>query len=121
MITQVKHVSIPVRDQNKALAFYTEKLGFKVVVDVDFGDGQRWIELSIPGAETQIVLFTPEGHESRVRTLSNIIFTSRDIKKTYTDLLAKGVEFTVSPTEEPWGTYCILKDPDGNTFCISNT
>ncbi|NGX48399.1 MAG: hypothetical protein K1000chlam3_01790 [Chlamydiae bacterium] len=122
MITAVKHVSIPVKDQDKALKFYTEKLGFEVAVDAEFVPGeQRWIELKVPGAETMVVLFTSEGHEDRIGTFSNIIFTSEDIRKTYEDLKARGVEFTEDVTEESWGTYAIFKDPDGNTFCLSST
>ena len=67
MLNAIDIVSIPVRDQNAALKFYTEKLGFKVATDQYFGDGkQRWIELLIPGAESRLALFTPEEHESRI-------------------------------------------------------
>ena len=52
MIRGVKIVSIPVRNQDVALQFYTEKIGFKVATDQPFGPGQRWIELLIPGADT---------------------------------------------------------------------
>lgn len=122
MIAGVKHVSIPVKDQDKALKFYTEKLGFEVLTDVEFGpDNQRWIELKIPGGETQVVLFTPEGHETRVGTFSNIVFMSDDIHKTYKELKARGVKFTTEPTEEPWGTFTVFQDPDGNTFCLSSS
>jgi catechol 2,3-dioxygenase-like lactoylglutathione lyase family enzyme len=58
MIRGVKFVSIPVVDQDRALAFYTEKLGFRVATDQPFDDKQRWIELAIPGAETGVVLFS---------------------------------------------------------------
>ncbi len=64
MIRGVKIVSIPVRNQDVALKFYTEKLGFKVATDQPFGPGQRWIELLIPGADTALALFTPPGHEA---------------------------------------------------------
>lgn len=120
MIASVKHVSIPVMDYDRALAFYTETLGFNTLVDVAFGDGQRWIKLKIPNAETQIVLFSPEGHERQIGAFSNIVFSSNDVEKTYQDLLNKGVEFTVPPTEESWGIYCIFKDSEGNTFCLSS-
>ena len=59
MIKAVKFVSIPVRDQEQALAFYTEKLGFQILTDQPFDAKQRWIELRIPGSETKVVLFTP--------------------------------------------------------------
>jgi catechol 2,3-dioxygenase-like lactoylglutathione lyase family enzyme len=49
VITHVKFVSIPTRDQYKALAFYTEKLGFKLVTDQPHDDKQRWIEMRIGG------------------------------------------------------------------------
>src|SRR5580692_11915114 len=89
MIKAVKHVSIAVRNQDKALDFFHNKLGFEIVCDVPFGKGQRWIELKIPGADTQIVLFTPDGHENRIGTFSNVVFTCSDIDKTYEDLQGK--------------------------------
>jgi catechol 2,3-dioxygenase-like lactoylglutathione lyase family enzyme len=55
MIRAIDIVSIPVGDQDAALKFYTEKLGFKVATNQYLGDGkQRWIELLIPGAETRL-------------------------------------------------------------------
>lgn len=119
MISGVKHVSIPVKDQDRALKFYTEKLGFELLVDAEMGP-QRWIELKIPGGETQVVLFTPEGHEDRVGTFSNVVFMSDDIQKTFKELKAKGVKFKGELKEEPWGTYAILEDSEGNTFCLSS-
>lgn len=121
MITQVKHVGIYVKDQKKALKFYTEILGFKVVTDVEFGAGQRWIKLKIPDGDTQIVLFTPEGFEDRIGTFSNIVFHTNDVKKTAAALKKKGVIFTQEPTEESWGTFALFNDVDGNTFCLSST
>ena len=69
MIKQLKFVGIPTADQDRALAFWTEKMGFRVTTDQPMGN-QRWIELAIPGAQTGIVLFTPEGHEDRIGTFS---------------------------------------------------
>jgi catechol 2,3-dioxygenase-like lactoylglutathione lyase family enzyme len=66
MIRGVKFVSIPTRDQDRALDFWTQKVGFQVATDQPFGGGQRWIELRIPGADTRFVLFTPPGHEDRI-------------------------------------------------------
>lgn len=71
MIKRIKFIGIPVLDQDRALSFYTEKLGFRILTDQQFSENQRWIELSIPGAETGVVLFTPDGHESRVGTFVN--------------------------------------------------
>jgi catechol 2,3-dioxygenase-like lactoylglutathione lyase family enzyme len=55
MIKQIKFISIPVADQNRALDFYTDKLGFTIITDQPFDEKQRWIELRIPKAETRVV------------------------------------------------------------------
>ena len=70
MIKLLKFVGVPTSDQDRALAFWTEKVGFRVATDQPMG-AQRWIELSIPGADTGVVLFTPEGHEDRIGTFFN--------------------------------------------------
>ena len=66
MIRGIKFVGIPVRDQDVSLKFYTQALGLKVVTDQPFTNKQRWIELLIPGADTGVALYTPEGHEKRI-------------------------------------------------------
>jgi hypothetical protein len=65
------------------LRFYTEKLGFRILTDQEFLETQRWIELSIPGAETGVVLFTPEGQEDRIGTPVNTSWQVDRIDRTY--------------------------------------
>jgi predicted enzyme related to lactoylglutathione lyase len=119
MIKAVKFVSIPVRDQEQALAFYTEKLGFQILTDQPFDTKQRWIELRIPGSDTRVVLFTPPGHEDRVGTFSNVTFMADDIDRTHQELTARGVVFTTPPTKQPWGQFAKFQDIDGNQFVLS--
>lgn len=118
MIRSIKFVSIPVRNQDAALRFYTGKLGLRVHTDQPFDDTQRWIELRIGKAETMLVLFTPPGKEDLIGR-SQVSLTSDDLQKTYDELTARGVEFTTPPTRQPWGTYAIFRDPDGNEFVMS--
>ncbi len=120
MISHVKFVSVPIRDQDKALAFYAKKLGFQVVKDEPFMDGVRWIELVPSGGQTHVVLFTPPEHRDRVGTFSSFHFTCDDVRKTYDELKERGVEFTASPTEYPWGIAAQFVDPDGNQFLLSS-
>jgi len=120
VIRRVKFVSVPTRDQDKALAFWTEKMGLKVLTDQPMGPGQRWIELSIPGAQTGVVLFTPEGQEDRIGAFFNGSFECDDIDYAYEQLSKRGVEFTGPPEKQPWGTYARFRDPDGNTFVLSS-
>ncbi len=120
MIRGIKFASIPVRNQDVSLKFYTEKLGFKVATDQPFNDKQRWIELKIPGADSLLVLFTPDGHESRIGDFQPVTFWSDDVTATTKQLKSKGVEFTMEPKKESWGTAAIFKDPDGNQFLVSS-
>ena len=119
MIKQIKFVSIPVADQNRALDFYTEKLGFTIITDQPFDEKQRWIELRIPRAETRVVLFTSEGDEKRIGSFMNVSYTCDDIEKTYAEMKKRGVEFEGPPEKQPWGTYAMFKDSEGNRFVVS--
>jgi catechol 2,3-dioxygenase-like lactoylglutathione lyase family enzyme len=120
MIRGVKIVSIPVSDQDVALKFYTEKLGFKVATHQQMGPGQRWIELSIPGSNTNIALFTPPGHESRIGGFQPMTFWCDDVFATAATLKNSGVELDEEPRKEVWGTMAKFKDPDGNVFVFGS-
>ena len=121
MIRGIKFISVPVKDQDKALAFYTELLGFKVKTDQEFiPGGQRWIELSIPGADTGLSLFTPEGHEKRIGEHQSISFWCDDVFATADAMKKNGVIFTKEPTTEPWGSVAVFKDADGNQLVLSS-
>jgi predicted enzyme related to lactoylglutathione lyase len=120
MIKGIKFVGVPVSDQDRALEFYTKKLGFSIATDQPFNDKQRWIELKIPGADTGVVLFTPEGHEDRIGSFQSISFHTKDVQRTYEELTAKGVEFVGPPQAADWGTAAVFKDPDGNKFVLGS-
>jgi predicted enzyme related to lactoylglutathione lyase len=120
MIKRIKFLGIPVRDQQRALSFYTEKLGFRILTDQYFSETQRWIELSIPGAETGVVLFTPEGHEDRIGTFVNTSWEVDSLDKTYDELKAKGVDFQSPPQKQPWGHFAIMKDSEGNQIVLNS-
>jgi len=125
MITTLRLSQIFVLDQDEALDFYVNKLGLEVKVDADLGF-MRWLTVAVPGRpETELVLSTPEmGHDEQtaaeIRSLvtkgggSGVIFSVDDCRRTYDELLAKGVEFTQEPTEHFYGIDCGLRDPFGN-------
>lgn len=119
MIKRIKFLGIPVHDQERALRFYTEKLGFRILTDQQFSEKQRWIELSIPGAETGLALYTPNGHEDRVGTFVNTSWEVDNVEATYAELSGRGVEFAGPPQKQPWGTYVTLKDSEGNQIVLS--
>jgi catechol 2,3-dioxygenase-like lactoylglutathione lyase family enzyme len=119
MIRGIKFASVPVADQDRALAFYTEKLGFRLLTDQPFSDEQRWIELGIPGADTRLVLFrsseSPQpGHRM------NVTFWSDNVEATARELKSKGVRFVMEPRREHWGEAAAFQDADGNSFVLSS-
>lgn len=119
MIKALKFAGIPTSDQDRAVKFWTEKIGFRVQTDQPMGK-QRWIELSIANSQTGLVLFTPEGHEDRIGSFFNGSFLCDDVEATWRQLSAKDVEFVKPPTKESWGTFAIFKDPDGNQFVMGS-
>jgi predicted enzyme related to lactoylglutathione lyase len=120
VIKGLKFASIPVTNQDRAVEFYTNALGFTIMTDQEFDGTQRWIELGIPGAETRIVLFTPDEHRDRIGGFSNLAFWSDNVERTAGQMAAKGVEFTQPVKRESWGTSAIFKDPDGNQFVLGS-
>ena len=118
-IKAVKFVSIPVRNQDRALEFYTKKLGMRVITDSPFDDTQRWIELGFPRADTKVVLFTGPDHEKYIGSALNITFMADDVMATAAELKAKGVEFVQEAQKADWGTAAIFKDSEGNQFVLS--
>lgn len=119
MIKGIKFANLPTRNQDKALLFWTEKMGFVVATDQAFGETQRWIELRIPKSEGRVVLFTPDGHEDRIGGFSPIVFWTDDIDATYAELEANGVETSGPPQKAGWGSSVSFRDPDGTQYLIS--
>jgi catechol 2,3-dioxygenase-like lactoylglutathione lyase family enzyme len=111
LLKRINFVTVPVKDMDRALGFYTKKLGFRVFTDQTMGE-TRWVELQIPGAETRLVLHpkptrAPDG-------LPALALLADNVKATYDDLLAKGVEFTQPPKKEHWGEHASFRDSEGN-------
>jgi len=112
-IVDVRTVGVPVTDQDRALEFYVEKLGFAKQLDVPFGDGKRWIEVAPPGATTTIALVpsrpgVPAGVETGIR------FTTQDADAEQAGLRARGVdadEVLRWPGTPPMFAF---RDEDGN-------
>ncbi len=131
-IKRVAFVSITVSDQDKALAFWRDVIGLEVTRDTPMAPEEcggepggpspmRWIELRIAGADTALVLTLPMGPDDKAGKFMNMAFWTDDLDGTHEALRAKGVVFTAPPTAARWGRFALFQDPDGNTFCISQT
>jgi catechol 2,3-dioxygenase-like lactoylglutathione lyase family enzyme len=117
-VDKLGRVIIPVADQDAAIAFYTEKLGFTVAMDVPYGEGDRWVEVTPPGGGSGIALSSAMGEFQPGRE-TGIALTSNDARATHAELTAQGVE-----VEEPMGgdgtvpVLFMFKDVDGNGLMI---
>jgi catechol 2,3-dioxygenase-like lactoylglutathione lyase family enzyme len=129
MLKTLSHTFIYVLDHDQAIDFYVGKLGLEIGADADLGPF-RWLTVHVPGESTQLVLATPDmGHDeetaAEIRDLvakggaNGVIFNVDDCRKTYEDLVAKGVEFTQEPTEHFYGIDIGLRDPFGNPLRIT--
>jgi len=121
-VSQLGRVIVPVSDQDAAIAFYTDKLGFTVSADVPFGDGDRWVEVSPPGGGAAIALSRGMGEFQPGRS-TGIALTSSDPKADHDELKGKGV----SVDEELMGgdgvvpLMFMFRDGDGNGLMIVET
>jgi len=90
-ITHMGRVIVPVADQDDAIAFYTSKLGFSVIADVPFGEGDRWVEVEPPGGGAAIALTQPQGDYQPGR-MTGIALESTDPRADHAELKGNGVD-----------------------------
>ncbi len=91
-ITQIATVFVPVADQDRALEFYVEKLGFEKRADFAYGEGSRWIEVAPPGAANALALVGPTEGEPAVGDVTRCALVTEDIEADHATLRANGVD-----------------------------
>ena len=126
VIDDIEGVTVMVSDQQKALEFYTEKLGFTKKLDTG-ESGFRWIVVGPNDSKTVISLVdpdsvkcwaekVPEETERRIGQPTGVWFYSKNIDQAYLEIKSKGVEIT-EPKKQVWGgMLCTVYDQDGNIF-----
>jgi catechol 2,3-dioxygenase-like lactoylglutathione lyase family enzyme len=133
-ITEVGTVFVPVANQERALAFYLDVLGFEKRADFVYGGGSRWIEVAPPGAANSISLVGPSEGELPGGDAAYCAFATDDIESDHAGLCAAGVEVdaeiarkgnsrqglisTGASIEDPLPAQFFFRDPDGNRFLI---
>jgi lactoylglutathione lyase len=120
VIEGVSKVVIEVDDQARALAFWTETLGFELQQDTPYGE-ERWVEVRTPDKGLTLVLSprqnTPPIASDRLPT-SNVLFYCDDLAETYDELRSRGVEFPQPPVELSFGWWSLFQDQEGNRFAL---
>jgi catechol 2,3-dioxygenase-like lactoylglutathione lyase family enzyme len=125
MIDRIGTVSIFVSDQDRAKDFYTRVLGFELRTDAPLYPGAtaRWVAVAPKGADTEAVLYLPdenwEHYRQTVGQSQSLTFHVTDMAGTAAALKAKGVTFAQEPDAQPWGTYAIIVDSEGNRLILS--
>jgi catechol 2,3-dioxygenase-like lactoylglutathione lyase family enzyme len=122
-IAKIGVVCIPVSDQDRAIDFYVDKLGFEKRVDVPFGNGYRWVEVAPAGADTTIAIVPPPPGKPTGDVETGIALNTDDIDGVHADLKARGVDVDaeVSRMGDPVPPMFWLRDPDNNTLMIVET
>lgn len=118
-ISQVGTVMVPVSNQDAAIEFYVEKLGFQKRTDMPFGNGDRWVEVAPAGAATTVALVTPrEGEAAGIET--RVALSSTDIDADYAALKEHGVDVDaeVMRMGDPVPPMFFFRDQDGNSLLI---
>ena len=132
---KLAHAQLWVHDQDEALAFYTEKLGMEVRADVtlpEMGDF-RWLTVGPPGQEDVAIMLMAipgapvmdDATAEEVRNLMSkgfagtVFLTTDDVHASYEELKGRGVEFTETPEERPYGIDSGFRDPSGNSFRLT--
>jgi catechol 2,3-dioxygenase-like lactoylglutathione lyase family enzyme len=116
-------VAVVVHDYDKALAFYTEALGFELREDTDQGGGKRWVVVAPPGStETAILLAKADGPRQQDRVGDQtggrvgLFLTTDDFARDHARMRQAGVEFEEEPRHEPYGTVAVFRDLYGNRW-----
>jgi lactoylglutathione lyase len=125
MIAGVGKVVVDVEDQDRAKAFYTDMLGFSLVQDSPYGEGERWLEVRSPDG---VVVVLGKRHPqkpgpqeqgiSEMLPTSNIMWVCDDLQKTHQELTDRGVTFTQEPVKMDFGWWSMFLDSEGNRFAL---
>jgi catechol 2,3-dioxygenase-like lactoylglutathione lyase family enzyme len=119
-ISKINTVIVPVSDQERALAFYTETLGFEKRTDVPFGDGYRWVEVAPVGAVTTIAIVPPPPGTPSGGAQTGIALETEDIDADHADMKSRGVDVDedVSRMGDPVPPMFWFRDPDANVLLV---
>lgn len=126
---KVKVISIPVQDQEKALEFYTGKLGFVKKVDVPLGEDSRWLTVVSKEEQdgTEVLLEPSPNHFEPAKTYQKALFEAGipytqfnvdSLQQEYERLVSLGVEFSIRPTEMDTVKIAVFNDTCGNNIQI---
>ena len=119
-ITKLGVVCVPISDQERALEFYVETLGFEKRTDVPMGDAYRWVEVAPAGADTTIAVVPPPPGKPAGNVETGIGLNTDDIDALHAELKDRGVDVDaeISRMGDPVPPLFWLRDPEGNVLMV---
>jgi catechol 2,3-dioxygenase-like lactoylglutathione lyase family enzyme len=119
-ISKISLIVIPVSDQDRAIEFYVDTLGFEKRGDTPFGNGYRWVEVAPPGSSTTIAIVPPPPGKPTGNVETGIALASDDIDGDHALMQERGVDVDaeVSRMGDPVPPLFWFRDPDGNTLMV---
>jgi hypothetical protein len=115
-IDKVATLTIAVKDQNEALRWFTEKLDFEKRVDIS-APGMRWLTVA-PRQQKEVEFVLASWFTELVGKNAPCVVETQDCRGTYQALRDRGVKFSQTPTEKPYGTEAVFEDLYGNTYAL---
>jgi predicted enzyme related to lactoylglutathione lyase len=120
LLLSIAVVHLPVGDIERAIAFYTDTLGWTKVQDAAMGNAERWVTVAPAGSNTSFTLTHDKSRrpDNDGNRFSGIIIEVEDVYKIREVLKARGIEFTEEPRTMPWGAWAMFKDSEGNVHGV---
>lgn len=117
------HIALVVRDYDEAIAFYTQKLNFRLIEDTHLSETKRWVLVAPPGARECCLLLAKAADEEQASAIGRqsggrvflFLFTD-NFRRDYRKMQEKGIHFVRPPKEEPYGTVAVFQDLYGNLW-----
>ncbi|NML21646.1 VOC family protein [Pseudoflavitalea sp. G-6-1-2] len=123
MKQHIAHIALVVRDYDEAIAFYTQKLNFRLIEDTVLSDVKRWVLVAPPGAKECCLLLAKAANETQAAHIGNqtggrvfLFLFTEDFHRDYEEMLQRGIHFVRPPKEEPYGTVAVFEDLYGNQW-----
>ncbi|TPK95626.1 VOC family protein [Mesorhizobium sp. B2-4-14] len=120
---RVATVALVVANYDEAIAWYVGRLGFRLVEDVDLGDGKRWVAVAPANGQGARLLLAEASDEAQRKSIGNqtggrvlLFLETDDFARDHATMLEQGVEFREAPRFEPYGTVAVFADLHGNLW-----
>ncbi len=123
MKQHIAHIALVVKDYDEAIAFYTQKLNFRLLEDTPLTPEKRWVRVAPPGAEECCLLLARAANEAQEYSIGNqtggrvfLFLYTDDFWRDYHQMVERGIQFVREPSVEPHGTVAVFADLYGNLW-----